>query len=778
MNATLMHSRLRVWPSLLLILTMLLGAAGWAPQVVSAAPSATSLEFNADEGGIDQTGFDSVLAGTNTANNTLTQVSGGALVIQATGGDLPPYGGGQDNALALSYTSSGSYTIGARLLKSSFAGSFKSAGIFIGKSSSQYIRFAASRSGANERLQLDVVDSNGKLRASSIPLPAGTFSGIQTSLDLFLTIDHQAKRISALYRIDSDLADAGRQATSRNFPRWLRQGNNVPVFAGVAASSALASTTPVAYDWFRLTLAPQVVAVVTGVKTVDKDGTTSAVTPGDTLTYTISVSNNGATTSAQVSDPIPADTTYVAGTATNGATYDQANNRIVWQNATLTSGSTLSFSFKVTINNTLLQSASIVNNASLTSGVSAIPSLLGVTTAVSGVPDLSSSTYTVTPAVVGPNGTLSYLLTLFNDGTVSANNPGATLLVPAGTILQPNSTIASSGTLAIDPSLTQLTWSSASPLAANSTVTIAFSAKPSVGLLNGTPIVATAAIQAGGTLPTLLTAQAAYSVGSAISASKSVDKALANLGETLTYTLSIANTGPLINNLVVSDTLSQDTTYLGNLKVTPGAPLPTFSAGTLTWQIPALDATKTITASFQAQIKPLPLHSGTIVNQALLRAAGLPNTLMSAATQVRGLASLDSSRYSVAPATIGLGSTVTYTLSLINDGNGPAVGASAALKVPAGMALVANSGRASSGSLAVNTALTQLTWTAGAPLPVGAVVRISFKARLVALQLNPRYTSSASMQASGLLPYTAATFSLYSAQAPIKLDMYLPVSRN
>lgn len=228
---------------------------------------------------------------------------------------------------------------------------------------------------------------------------------------------------------------------------------------------------------------------------------------------------------------------------------------------------------------------------------------------------------------------------------------------------------------------------------------------------------------------------------------------------------------------MVSDTLNQGTTLLGNVKVTPGAPLPARKLGTLTWQIPALSASATITASFQAQIKPLPLHSGTIVNQALLRATGVPNTLMNAATQVRGLASLDSSLYRASPAAIGLGGTVTYTLSLINDGNGPAGGASASLKLPAGMALVANSGQASSGSLVVSTALTQLSWTAGAPLPVGTVVRISFKARLVTLQPNPRYVSSASMQASGLLPYSVSAFSLYSALAPIKLEIYLPVIR-
>ena len=53
MNATPMHSRLRAWPGLLLILAVLLGAS-WAPQPASAAPSPSSLEFNADAGGIDR----------------------------------------------------------------------------------------------------------------------------------------------------------------------------------------------------------------------------------------------------------------------------------------------------------------------------------------------------------------------------------------------------------------------------------------------------------------------------------------------------------------------------------------------------------------------------------------------------------------------------------------------------------------------------------------------------------------------------------------------------
>src|SRR5439155_25647116 len=137
-------------------------------------------------------------------------------------------------------------------------------------------------------------------------------------LDLFLNIDHASNKLTALYRIDSDDPNAGRLATSRNFPRWLRQGSSQDVSAGVISTSR-GTFTPntVSYDWLRISAAPQAVAAVTGTKTVDKDGVPPGpgVNPGDTLTYTISVTNNSATTSVQIIDPMPVDTSYVANSA-------------------------------------------------------------------------------------------------------------------------------------------------------------------------------------------------------------------------------------------------------------------------------------------------------------------------------------------------------------------------------------------------------------------------------------------------------------------------------
>jgi uncharacterized repeat protein (TIGR01451 family) len=146
--------------------------------------------------------------------------------------------------------------------------------------------------------------------------PAGTLTSIHSSLDLFVTIDHVNGRLTTLYRIDSDDPARVVQASARNLPRWLRlQGNttSIAVYAGLLTTNRGASPIDVRFDWFRLSSA--VVANVSGYKSVNKDGVSNGqlVSPGDTLTYSITVTNNGTASILQVVDPIPSDTTYVAG---------------------------------------------------------------------------------------------------------------------------------------------------------------------------------------------------------------------------------------------------------------------------------------------------------------------------------------------------------------------------------------------------------------------------------------------------------------------------------
>jgi uncharacterized repeat protein (TIGR01451 family) len=770
---------------LVLIGILVAAAAGAPPRSVAAAPAPLALEFNGSDNATSLSSFlATTLPGTNAPNGgaTVNTAALGTLHIVGSAGDLAPFGAGQDNALAIQYDSSGSYTIGARLLKPSFTVPFQSAGIYIGKSNSQYIRFTAGKGskGSNgERLELDVLETNGKLRSTVIALAPGTLASINSSLDLFLNIDHAGSgKLTALYRIDSDDPNAGRLATTRNFPRWLRQGNAVPVSAGVISTNRGAfAPMAIDFDWLRVTNTAQVSASVVGTKTVDKDGVNGPpVNPGDTLTYTVSVTNNGAATSVQIADPMPIDTSYVAGSATGGATFDATNNRIVWQNATLGNGATASFTYQAKVNLPPLQSSTVVNTAALTYGASAIPALLSAATTIGITPDLSDSTYSASPALIGPNGVVTYTLNLLNDGTANASGATVQLAIPSGTTLVANSASASSGSISVDPSLTKITWSAAGPLAVGGVATISFAANVGSSFANGATISSQAIIQASGTLPTFATAQSLYTVTSAVGGIKTVDKAAANPGDILTYLISVTNTsGAAANSLQVIDPIPQDTTFAGNLNASAGTAAYDGGSSQVTWQIPTLAAGESISMTFQVQIGQLPLHSATITNKALLSVPDAAPALLTATTSVLGVADLGDSLYTADPPIVGPNGTVTYALNLLSTGNSPATNASVTLTIPAGTSLVANSASATSGSLNVSTALNTITWTAAGPLPIGSVTRISFQAKLGATIANSVLSSTATIQAEGLVPTVKTAQASFSQSAPTTLRVYLAV---
>jgi uncharacterized repeat protein (TIGR01451 family) len=263
-----------------------------------------------------------------------------------------------------------------------------------------------------------------------------------------------------------------------------------------------------------------------------------------------------------------------------------------------------------------------------------------------------------------------------------------------------------------------------------------------------------AILQANETLPNIVTAQAIYSVASAVSGIKTVDKAHASPGTALKYVITVSNTsGAVANNLQVVDPLPQDTTFNFNLSATPGAGTPTYNSiiNQVVWPIPTLASGQSITMTFQVLINALPLHSAVITNKAVLTVPGSPDSLLSASTIVDGVADLSHSLYTADPASVASNGTIAYTLNLLNDGTTAATNATAELTIPAGVTLVANSATATSGNLNVNTGLNKITWAAGGPLPIGSVTRISFQAKLNGTASGP-FTSTATMQATGTVP--------------------------
>jgi uncharacterized repeat protein (TIGR01451 family) len=302
--------------------------------------------------------------------------------------------------------------------------------------------------------------------------------------------------------------------------------------------------------------------------------------------------------------------------------------------------------------------------------------------------------------------------------------------------------------------------------------------------LNNEPITSQAIVQADGALPTVETAQALFvdasSVGT-VSGTKVVDKTLANIGDTLTYTITVLNNSSAPStNLQVVDSIPQDASFVNGSLSIPAIGTATYDSITrrVNWQIPSLAASQSVTISLKAIINPL-LHSSVILNKAVLTNpnVGVSQTLLATSTVVQNVADLSDSVYTATPATVGANGTVTYTLNLLSNGTAAATGATAHLTIPGltGVALVPNSAKATSGSISQSGS--QLNWTAGGSLPIGAVVKISFQVKVSAPLTNGTpIPSSATVQATGTLSTILTTKATYSTvgQAPQYL-LYIPV---
>ena len=179
------------------------------------------------------------------------------------------------------------------------------------------------------------------------------------------------------------------------------------------------------------------------VKSADRPGT-DVLRPGDTLTYTITVSNNAdeAMEAIPVLDVIPANTTYVAGSADNGGVYDADAKSVKWS-VDIAAQDNVKLSFKVTvddiesgcqvsINNRAFygpENAAIpdiyTNQVTYLAGAADVVPTPGLEASLSAVPGISH--------IFRPGETITYTITVTNTGGTLLGNLLITCPVPGGT---------------------------------------------------------------------------------------------------------------------------------------------------------------------------------------------------------------------------------------------------------------------------------------------------------------------------------------------------------
>ena len=287
-------------------------------------------------------------------------------------------------------------------------------------------------------------------------------------------------------------------------------------------------------------------------KSVDQ---TTAV-PGDTLTYTMGVANDGTAdaTGVTASDTLPPGVSFVGADTHGAGTYDPATG--VWSIGSVASGTSATLTITATVD-TGAEASTQINRFIITStgipvivldACSDVPTESCASTTVPGLPRLVQNK-TVDQANAPVGATLTYTMTLANTGTGDATGVVAQDALPPGASFVSADTDGFGtfdattgawiiGTIAVGATATLTVTATVEPQAAGSTLVNAFQVveppvPPPLVVNNPCPSPDEESSCATTTVPGI----------PQLTQSKAVDAENAVIGQTLTYSMSVGNTG-------------------------------------------------------------------------------------------------------------------------------------------------------------------------------------------------------------------------------------------
>ena len=376
----------------------------------------------------------------------------------------------------------------------------------------------------------------------------------------------------------------------------------------------------------------------------------AAVNAGDTITYTVQVTNLGPSDAASVviTDTLPATGTFVS--ASNGGT--QAAGVVTWPTvATMTPADTVSY----TVTFIAPTSGSLTNVAAATTGTTDTDSSnnsSSVATTVAAQADVEI--VKSGPAAVNAGDTITYTVQVTNLGPSDAASVVITDTLPAtGTFVS----ASNSGTNAAGV----VTWPTVATMTSADTVsyTVTFVA-PTTGTLTNVASATTATTDTD-------SYNNSSSVGTTVAAQADVEvvkagPAAVNAGDTITYTVQVTNLGPSdAASVVITDTLPASGTFVS---ASNGR---TQSSGIVTW--PTV-ATMTSADTVSYTVTFVATTSGSLANVAAATTTTTDtdgsNNSSSVATTVAAQADVEVVKSG--PAAVSAGDTITCTVQVTNLG--------------------------------------------------------------------------------------------------------------
>ncbi len=420
---------------------------------------------------------------------------------------------------------------------------------------------------------------------------------------------------------------------------------------------------------FTRTTAIHVIAepnLAASTKRVDRDEARA----GQTLTYTLTVSNSGElSTPFAVTDTLDAHTAFSTVLDTPMGSYGHANGVVTWT-GTITGESQATLAFQAQITET---ATGAVTNTAHISGAGMIYTRAATTT-ILGAP-LLTATKSVQP--VGPilaGDYLTYTIVMQNQGDLPAS---VDLIdaIPAEAVYEAGSAqITPAGytpPLYIDP---DLTWGDDIP--AHTTVTLTFQVQVQPDTISNTVVANEALLQETSEPGAPFTVTATNTVvAPALRAAKmAAPMGEVVVGERLTYTVVMHSDGAAPAHVELSDPIPTHTTYVANSAAVPGYATPIYDADTetLTWA-DSLAVGEIATLTYQVDVTPGAPAGTVITNAATLQETsypGAPAIFTEIATNTLRAPTLQATKTSMPTGYVGFGETITYTIALRNPADG------------------------------------------------------------------------------------------------------------
>jgi len=462
--------------------------------------------------------------------------------------------------------------------------------------------------------------------------------------------------------------------------------------------------------------------VLAGLPAVSIDKTVDRPTarPGDKLTYTITYRNSGTADAENVvvMDVLPAEVTYVPGSATGGAFYEPSARAVTRTRDRLEIDQGAILSYQVTLAPAVPLGTRIPNVAEVYArGLS--PALSDTAwVLVADQPAALVKAVDKTVAVVGD--TLTYTLTYQNLSAVDFTAVTITDQVPSE-LDHFYSGIGNEGTY--DPGLRLITWD-IGPLSAGRVGSVSFH-----GLVRPDAVVTGRVVNQGTLTADGMVIESNRTVtliveDVAVGLTKRVDLAAAVPGDLLTYTLAVRNLGPApLTAVAVNDAVPTELIYVppaaGEVS---GGPQPVYDATQrrLTWSIGVIAPGGHVPITFRARVGA-DVRSGVMVSNTATVETYETEPIVSnpANTLIQYPDLAIAKRPNRTPVVVG--QEVTYTVVVTNRADGTTDSTWVVDRLPQGFTYVPGSTFLRSDGLILSTAD---PGTIGAPAPgEGAALR-------------------------------------------------------